>query len=299
MIDWRDPDGRPQHRITPLTALRWTTAAVVVATAHGAGAWFALTWKPALAAPGEPPPAVMIDLAPSAVSPEAPAQDLAPGPQMTEAQPETTPDVPEKPDTKPEEKPEPEAEEVKQPVEPPPPLPPPQPDVPIPKLPEKPNAEAVLAPPPPKPKVEKKKPPPKVKKVENKKPVNQDKPQANATTAPTSLPNPRADSAAAPSSSSATAPSMAPASWKGALMAHLNQHKRFPAGAADAGTATVAFTITRSGAVTGARLVRSSGDAALDAEAVSLPRRASPVPEPPPSVPGGTITLAVPIRFSR
>ena len=65
------------------------------------------------------------------------------------------------------------------------------------------------------------------------------------------------------------------------------------------GTATVAFTINRSGTVTSARLVASSGDAALDAEAVSLPRRASPVPEPPANVSSGTIALAVPIRFSR
>jgi protein TonB len=240
----------------------------------------------------------MIDLAPIAVSPEAPAHEVAPGPQIPEAQPETTPDVPEKPDAKPDEKPEPEVEEAKKLDEQPPP-PTPQPDVQIPKLPEKPNAEAVLAPPPPKPKAEKKKPPPKVKKVEKKKPINPDKTRADATTAPTTTPNPRADRAAAPSSSSAAAPSMAPASWKGALMAHLNQHKRFPAGAAGAGTATVAFTITRAGAVIGARLVHSSGDPVLDADAVALPRRASPVPEPPPSVPGGTITLAVPIRFNR
>ena len=70
-------------------------------------------------------------------------------------------------------------------------------------------------------------------------------------------------------------------------------------GAAGAGVATVAFTIDHSGRVLSARLVRSAGDSALDAEAASLPRRASPVPAPPPDVGGGSITLAVPIRFSR
>ena len=92
---------------------------------------------------------------------------------------------------------------------------------------------------------------------------------------------------------------MSPSSWRGALMAHLNRHKRFPSGAAGAGVATVAFTIDRSGRVLSARLVRSAGDSALDAEAASLSRRASPVPAPPPDVGGGSITLAVPIRFSR
>jgi protein TonB len=297
VIDWRDPDARPPRRIAPLTALRWGTAALAVVAAHGAGAWFALTWKPAIAASGEPPPAVMIELAPLAVSPEAPPLDVAAGPQMNEAQPETTPDVPEKLDEKPDEKPEPEAEEVKQAQEQQPP-PTPQTDVEIPKLPEKQEAEAVLTPPPPKPKAERKNPPPKVKKVE-KKSINHDKTQADRTTAPTSSPNTRADRAAAPSSSEASVPSMSPASWKGALMAHLNHYKHFPSGAAGIGTTIVAFTINRSGAVLSAHMVRSSGDPALDAAAVSLPRSASPVPAPPSNIGGGSVTLAVPIRFNR
>jgi protein TonB len=51
--------------------------------------------------------------------------------------------------------------------------------------------------------------------------------------------------------------------------------------------------------VLSAHLVRSAGDSALDAEAASLPRRASPVPAPLSNIGGGSITLAVPIRFSR
>jgi len=81
-------------------------------------------------------------------------------------------------------------------------------------------------------------------------------------------------------------------------MAHLNRHKRFPPGGSQ-GTAMVAFSINRSGTVTSASLARSSGDSALDAEAVSLVRRASPVPAPPPEVGGSSIRLAVPIRFTR
>ncbi|HEY0218520.1 MAG TPA: TonB family protein, partial [Afipia sp.] len=42
---------------------------------------------------------------------------------------------------------------------------------------------------------------------------------------------------------------------------------------------------------------RSSGDAALDQEAVALAHRVSPVPPPPPDVAGGSILLAVPVRF--
>jgi protein TonB len=80
-------------------------------------------------------------------------------------------------------------------------------------------------------------------------------------------------------------------------MAHLNRYKRYPSGAASTGTASVAFTIARSGQVLSARLIGSSGNPALDAEAVSLPRRASPVPAPPPDFGGGVLTLTVPIHF--
>lgn len=296
MIDWRDPDGRPLRGVTAASALRWAVAATIVVAAHGGAAWFALNWIPALASPSEPPPAVMIELAPLAVAPETPPQEVAPGPQMAEAQPEPTPEAPEKPIEKPDEKPEPVAEDVPKPVEDAPPLVV-QPPIEMARLPEIPDAAAVLTPPPPQPKP--KKTPPPVKKVERKKPIDPDKPKAAQTTAPVTSPNPRADRAAAPASSAASAPSMSPASWRGALMAHLNRYKRFPPGAAANGTATVAFTINRSGTVTSARLVASSGDPALDAEAVALPRRASPVPEPPANVSGGSIALAVPIRFSR
>lgn len=286
MIDWRDPDGRPDRKITALAALRWTAAVALVVGAHGGAVWMTLHWKSAEAPAGEPPPAVMIELAPLAVAPEAPPEDIAPGPQMTEAEAEPVPETPDKPVEKPEDVPEPVVQEtVEKPIE---------------KLPEKPNAEAVLSPAPEEPKAEPvKKPPPKPKTVQKKRPPDPKKHRAPQTTAPPTSQAQRADRAAAPSASASLNPSMSPASWRGSLMAHLNRHKRFPAGAAGIGTVTVAFTIDRSGRVLSARLVRGSGDPALDAEAVSLPRRASPVPAPPPDVGGGAVTLAVPIRFNR
>lgn len=295
MIDWRDPDGRLGRKITAASALRWTVAVIVVVAAHAAGAWLALIWKPAMAA-GEPPPAVMIELAPVAVAPEAPPQDIAPGPQMTEAQPELTPDTPERPEEKPEDQSEPKVAEVKPPVKEVPPLPAPQPQVEVPKLPERQEAEAALTPPPPQPKAEHKRPP---KKVEKKKPIDPKKTHAPHTTAPPTSQAQRANTAAAPSASNSDTPSASPASWRGALNAHLNRYKRFPAGTAMGGIVQIAFTIDRSGNVLSSRLVRSSGDSALDQEAVSLPGRASPVPAPPPNVSGGSISLTVPVRFNR
>lgn len=65
----------------------------------------------------------------------------------------------------------------------------------------------------------------------------------------------------------------------------------------EAGTTHVAFTIDREGRLLASRVVRSSGSAALDEEAEALLRRAQPFPAPPSGVPGSTVSLTVPIRF--
>lgn len=282
-------DQNLASRLWP-AALRWGLAALVVAGMHGAAGWLIVTWQRAEAAAGAPPAAVMIELAPLAVAPEAPPQEVAPGPEMVESQPDPEP-------------PPPEPVKEPNPVEPPPepePVTLPEPEIKIPELPPLPNAAAVLAPPPPpeppRPEI-KRKPPPKPPVVERRKPVNRDKPRAEQTTAPSAQAR-VAPSAAAPAAGASSSPSVSPASWRGSLMAHLNRYKRFPGGASP-GTVQVAFSIDRSGRVLSASLVRGSGDAALDSEAVAMIRRASPVPAPPAGVGGGTIALAVPIRFSR
>ncbi len=272
IIDWRDPDGRTGSEFTAASVLRWTVAGLAVIGLHAGGVWLALNWPQPAEAMGDPPAAIMMELAPLAVAPEVPQQDVAPGPEMVEAEEQPEPE-PEKP-VEEEVKPEPE----------PPPEPPKETEIKPPETPKVEKAEVVL---PPKIEPPKKKPKPKKKKQK----------AAPRTTAPPSSQAMRGDRAAAPTEGVSS--SMSPATWRGALMAHLNRHKRFPSGAAGTGVATVAFTIDRSGRVLSSRLVRSSGDAALDAEAASLPRRASPVPAPPPNVGGGSITLAVPIRFTR
>jgi periplasmic protein TonB len=304
----------PARSQAALRALRWGTAGLVAAAIHFTAAWGALNWRQVEATPDTPPPAVMIDLAPLAVAPPAPPQEVAPGPQMTEAQPVPTPDTPtpvdETPDPTP---PRPVAtpEPPKPDPAPPQPLqsaqeskpdipPPPQPqEIKVPDLPKEDNAEATLAPPPPpspKPKAHKE-PPPKAHEAERKKPIDPDKPKHRQTTAPPSAVAARSNTAAAPSAGSGASPSVSPATWKSELLAHLNRYKRYPSGAASTGTASVAFTIARSGQVLSARLIGSSGNPALDAEAVSLPRRASPVPAPPRDFGGGVLTLTVPIHF--
>ncbi|KPF71814.1 hypothetical protein IP69_04825 [Bosea sp. AAP35] len=286
--------------------LRWSLAILIVAGGHGVAGWMIVTWQRAEAAMGTPPAAVMIELAPMAVAPEAPPQEAAPGPEMVEAQPEPQPEPviekPPEPDPPP---PEPEPVVEPPPVEPPPvvepqPVAQPEPEIRIPELPILPDAAAVLAPPPPppkpRPKVVERKPPPK-RVVERRKPVNQDKPPAERTSAPIAQAQP-APAAAAPSRGASSATSASAASWRGTLLAHLNRYKRFPDGA-NPGTVQVSFSIDRSGRVLAARLVRSSGDRALDDEAVAMIRRASPLPAPPEGLGGSAIALAVPVKFSR
>jgi protein TonB len=167
-----------------------------------------------------------------------------------------------------------------------------------PVLPRLDDAQAVLPTPRPTPKVEKR-PPPK-RKVLRKKPIIPDRRnelRANAPRAPEQTQ--QANPARAPAAEASHAPSVSQASWQGALIAYLNRYKRYPPGATHTGVASVAFTINRSGQVLSACLIRSSGDSALDREAVSMVRRASPVPAPPSGVGGRTINLAVPIRFNR
>ncbi|MDX7952270.1 energy transducer TonB, partial [Lichenihabitans sp. Uapishka_5] len=98
----------------------------------------------------------------------------------------------------------------------------------------------------------------------------------------------------APAAPSSAASGAETATWRGAVVAHLNSFK--PASNGASGTARVAFAVDGGGRVVSASLAGSSGDAGLDAAAVAMVRRASPVPAPPPGL-GGRINLTIPVRF--
>ncbi len=103
---------------------------------------------------------------------------------------------------------------------------------------------------------------------------------------------------AAPAAKKAAPPSpKSLADWRGKVIAHLNSRKS--ASAAGDGVSTVAFSIDRGGKVLSAKVLTSSGNKALDDEAVALTQRASPVPAPPADIAGSTLFLKVPIRFKR
>ncbi len=278
-------DGETSKR----TILRWSIAGVFVVALHGGAVYAALNWPHEAIVASDPPAAIMIELAPLPVAPDMPQQDIALGPQAVAAQAATPSEQEDKPvepeKTEPEVKPE-----VKTKIE-------------VPPLPEKPKPEAVLAQTTPpesqqdkpkdKPKKEKRKPD-KPKKSERK-PQDRTAQDSPVTAAPQAANARRAVTNAAPMAGMSS--SVSQATWHSMIMALLNRNKRQPPGGGR-GTATVAFSIDRSGRVLSARLAGSSGSAALDQEAVALTHRVSPVPPPPPNIGnGGSILLAVPVSF--
>lgn len=112
---------------------------------------------------------------------------------------------------------------------------------------------------------------------------------APETTAPPARPAPQA----------AQASSGMP-TWQGLVLGRLNRFKRYPSAAQfrrQQGVPYIRFVIDRDGKVLSSRLERSSGYAALDAEAVALPKRAQPLPKPPDDVGGATLELVAPVEF--
>jgi protein TonB len=80
--------------------------------------------------------------------------------------------------------------------------------------------------------------------------------------------------------------------YKGIVWAHLARQKQSVG--ANTGSATVSFTIGGSGSVSGVRLARASGVAAIDQEVQAMVRRASPFPPPPG---GRSEQFIVPVSF--
>jgi len=303
---WQAPAPR-----RPVSArLRWSVAAVVVLAVHGGIIWLALH-RPE----DQPPapasaPALLMDLAP-APAPDAPQQDLAPGPQVTESHPAPTPDpvTPPDPTAQPQQSLAPSPEAPVEPAPDMPTLPDTPPDMPPPPPSPEQNDAALpppMARPPVRPEHEKtetrevtQKSPPKVEAAKQK-PDKSTRPEVAQSSAPPASQSVQSKAASSPSAGASAQQSQALAQWRDRLMRHLNRFKRYPAGAQGDGTAVIAFTLDRSGQVLSARLVKSSGDVILDQAAVALPRRANPVPKPPEDVgSGATIPLTVAIQFGR
>lgn len=274
----------------------WSGAAAFVLAAHLTGAWYLQRVQPVEAPSLDAAPAIMMELAPMAVAPEAVLNEMAemvdsaPAEQVEEVEEVDPVEEPVLEEEVVEEEPV-ETEEIAEvePLE--------EVDEVVEELEEVPLPEVAMAVPQRRPVPEKPKPieKPVEKKVEKKVVRKKSAPQIASTKSADDAPK-----AAAPRVTKAAAGSgMSPARWQSRVNAHLNRYKRYPSGARGVGIATVSFTINPGGDVIAVSLARSSGDPAFDTAAVELVRRASPVPAPPPDIAKSRMSLVVPIRYSR
>ncbi|WP_020186158.1 energy transducer TonB [Methylopila sp. 73B] len=266
----------------PANVALWAGAGIVALAAHvGVSVWF--MHEAPRAPPAAPPPTIMIDLAPepeavateeTEISPDREVSEQSEAAEALEA-PQDTPETPvetvaeAEPETA---APEPTRDEVVPAVE--------KVELPLPPL-ERPR--------PQKPRVESKR---------ETRPERRQEPQAASRAAAAAQVQAPASNrtAAQQTSSSLSSASVSPTTWRSRLMAHLEKGKRYPAGArGERGVAYVRFSIDAAGKVLSASLAGSSGHPALDGEALSLVRRASPVPAPPS---GANRTITAPVRFN-
>ncbi len=110
-----------------------------------------------------------------------------------------------------------------------------------------------------------------------------------------------ASPAARPSGGADAGLTQLPPDYAAAIARILRRGLRYPPPARDLGiegTAMVRFAIARDGTIIAAQLVRGSGSALLDHEALALLRRVSPLPRLPEAVSGASAAVLVPIGFA-
>ncbi|MFN3447631.1 MAG: energy transducer TonB, partial [Roseococcus sp.] len=182
-------------------------------------------------------------------------------------------------------------------IAPPPPEPPPAPE-PVPDaLPVAPAPVAAAAPPPP--------PPPPAPPREARR-LAARPPDARIASAASGA-RPAATPVAAGAESAPAAPAgeplsaaLLPDSYRAALGARLRQALRYPPSARERdeeGDAILAFRVARDGSIRGAQILRSSGVAALDQEALALLARIAPAPPLPETWPAAEAAFVLPVRF--
>src|SRR4030081_1970421 len=105
---------------------------------------------------------------------------------------------------------------------------------------------------------------------------------AEATATPSSEAIQQGPSSVAPAQGTGESARRMRATWQKELIAHLDRHKRYPAQRSEkSAEILVGFALDRMGHVLSTSIVKGSGDAAFDAEALAMVRRSDPVPAPP------------------
>lgn len=89
------------------------------------------------------------------------------------------------------------------------------------------------------------------------------------------------------------------ANWQSRLLAHLEQHRRYPAismSRREEGVVYVKFTMNRRGLLLSSKIMQTSGSARLDRAALDTLKRAQPLPAIPDDMPD-PLELTVPVEF--
>jgi periplasmic protein TonB len=260
---------------------RWAVCAAVVVLAHAGIAAGMVTWHEDDGG-AEPAAAIVIEMALVPVTSRTP-KDIAPGPlrDASEASPnkpvETLEDK-ERVEAKLKQKVE-EKIETKPPEEPPPEAAP------------APNPDVAVEPSPP-------------QAVKQEMAMRLSPSEASTASAPQVIADRTADVPAAPTQGQVNPDdAKAVVVWQKQIFAAIKKHLRYPARASrrgQAGTAEVILTIDRQGRLLDSRIVRGSGNAELDEEALAVLKRAEPsFTLPPPAVRGDRLGLNVVVNFLR
>ncbi|MFD1702345.1 TonB family protein [Methylopila henanensis] len=298
---------------------RWTLAGAVILAAH-AGVWVVLQNAPPPAGV-EAPPAIEMDLVPppsgeaqTADAGASAAESQASAESANDAPPEETEKVEDEPETLPElttdETPPPPEETVTAEAEPEPvealELPPDLVEVPDDVTPAValPPEDMVVA-----KEEEPEQPKPVAKKPEPKRPVERRRePERDQARRPTRQPPPAVNSAAQRAggasgvASNSGAARAAAADYSRRISALLAANKRYPAAAQAQrlqGRGSIAFTVSRSGGVSGVSVTSSTGHSIIDAEMQATVRRAAgSFPPFPADMPGASKRFTVPMSFT-
>lgn len=130
-------------------------------------------------------------------------------------------------------------------------------------------------------------------------------PKAESVPVSTNAPVPPTEDLPAPPPASAPAsvdgPVAPDSSWLAAVHARLVAAKRYPPAALrrrSEGAAVIEIEVDRAGRIHSSRLLRGTGFASLDREALEMVKRASSVPAMPVTMPQARMTLVIPVHFT-
>lgn len=121
---------------------------------------------------------------------------------------------------------------------------------------------------------------------------------SEATATPSSEAIPEGPRSVAPAIGSGETARRVRATWQKELIVHLDKHKRYPSERSQkSAEILVNFALDRMGHVLSASIVKGSGDAAFDAAALAMLKRADPVPMPPPLIADEGLNFTLPVIF--